>query len=169
MRCPVCNRLDTKVIDSRLTGSGMSIRRRRACEACGYRFSTAESAEIFDLSVIKRDGTREPYRREKLEVGLRKALQKRPVTEDDFQRLVSEIERDIQKKRRDEVTTREIGEIVMHRLRSFDKVAYIRFASVYRSFEDVATFQRELKRLLGGAGPRESTRRVTKVKKKVNK
>jgi len=97
---------------------------------------------------------------------LRKALEKRPVTEDDFGRLVSEIERDIQKKRRDEVTSREIGEIVMNRLKGFDKVAYIRFASVYRSFEDVVTFERELKRLLGPSSPR---RRVTKGRRKVKK
>ena len=166
MRCPVCNRQETKVIDSRLASNRMSVRRRRACQSCGYRFSTSESSEILDLTVVKRDGSREPYRREKVEVGLRKALEKRPVTEDDFGRLVSEIERDIQKKRRDEVTSREIGEIVMNRLKGFDKVAYIRFASVYRSFEDVATFERELKRLLGPSSPRG---RVTKGRRKVKK
>ncbi|MBI4133427.1 transcriptional repressor NrdR, partial [Candidatus Uhrbacteria bacterium] len=104
---------------------------------------------LLDLMVVKRDGRREPYSREKLERGLRKALEKRQYTELDFQKLVHSIERDIQKKKRDELRSLEIGEIVMHRLRGFDKVAYIRFASVYRAFEDVKTFQQELDKLLG--------------------
>lgn len=103
-----------------------------------------------DLTVIKRDGGRESYSREKLEKGLRKALEKRPVADDNFKKLVHNIERDIQKKRSREITSGEIGEIVMRRLKSFDKVAYIRFASVYRSFEDVRTFQKELSALLRG-------------------
>lgn len=149
MRCPICNYNDTKVIDSRITSDGMSIRRRRECERCEYRFSTIEEAELLDLKVVKRDGRREPYSREKLERGLRKALEKRQFTELDFQKLVHAIERDIQKKKRDELRTSEVGEIVMNRLKSFDKVAYIRFASVYRAFEDVKTFQQELNKLLG--------------------
>ncbi|MBI2098906.1 transcriptional repressor NrdR [Candidatus Uhrbacteria bacterium] len=147
MHCPVCNNRDTKVVDSRMGGDGASIRRRRECEKCGFRFSTLEEVEIFDLAIIKRDGRREAYRREKIEAGLKLALQKRPYTSSDFQNLVAAIERDIQKKRKTEITSKEIGEIVMHRLKTFDKVAYIRFASVYRLFEDVKTFEKELKKL----------------------
>lgn len=147
MHCPVCGNVDTKVVDSRMGGDGASIRRRRECEKCGYRFSTLEEVEILDLSVVKRDGRREPYDREKLESGLRKALEKRSFTSSDFKTLLGSIERDFQKKRKSEVTSAEIGEIVMNRLKTFDKVAYIRFASVYRSFEDVKTFEKELKKL----------------------
>ncbi len=128
-------------------GDGSSIRRRRECEKCGFRFSTLEEVEILDLAVIKRDGRRESYSREKLESGLKKALEKRPYTSQDFKSLVGSIERDLQKKRKSEVTSAEIGELVMNRLKFFDKVAYIRFASVYRSFEDVKTFEKELKKL----------------------
>ena len=119
------------------------------CEKCGYRFSTTEEVTLLDLMVIKRDGRRVPYSREKIVHGLERALEKRPYTEVDFQKLVHRIERDIQKKRRGEVTTKEIGEIVMRALEKFDKVAYIRFASVYRAFQDVASFERELKSLGG--------------------
>jgi len=148
MRCPICNNSDTKVIDSRLTGDGIGIRRRRECERCDHRFSTVERVELLDLAVVKRDGRREMYRREKIAGGLRKALEKRPYTEDQFQKLMGEIERDLQRAKKDEITSKEIGEIVMERLRRFDQVAYIRFASVYRSFEDVDQFARELKGLL---------------------
>ena len=148
MHCPACNSVETKVVDSRMSGDGMSIRRRRECERCGHRFSTLESLEILELAVVKRDGSRQPYSREKVEAGLRHSLEKRPITADDFRKLVNLIERDIQKLKRDEVTSREIGEIVMHRLQQFAKIAYIRFASVDRSFEDVKTFERELKRLM---------------------
>lgn len=147
MHCPVCRNKDTKVVDSRMGSDGAAIRRRRECEKCGYRFSTLEEVEILDLAVIKRDGRREPYSREKLESGLRKSLEKRSHTSPDFKSLVGSIERDIQKKRKPEITSAEIGEIVMNRLKTFDKVAYIRFASVYRSFEDVKTFEKELKNL----------------------
>ena len=150
MHCPVCNNTDTKVVDSRMSGDGMGIRRRRECEKCGYRFSTTEEVTLLDLTVIKRDGRRVPYSRDKIIHGLERALEKRPYTEMDFQKLVHRIERDIQKKRRGELTTKEIGEIVMRALEKFDKIAYIRFASVYRAFQDVATFERELKSLLGG-------------------
>jgi len=136
------------VIDSRLSGEGFSIRRRRLCEKCHYRFSTLEEIEILDLVVIKRDGRRENYSREKLMRGLRTSLEKRPYLEDNFQRLIREIERDIQKTSRSEITSHDIGEIVMRRLRAFDQVAYIRYASVYRSFKDAKTFQAELQHLL---------------------
>lgn len=148
MRCAVCNSKETKVIDSRLSTDGASVRRRRECEACDFRFSTLEEVELLDLTVVKRDGRRENYSREKLIRGLERALEKRPYTDQQFQKLIHKIERDIQKKRRGQLTSAELGEIVMKHLRVFDKVAYIRFASVYRSFEDVQTFDRELKQLL---------------------
>ena len=147
MKCPVCLRADSKVTDSRLTSEGFAIRRRRECVRCGYRFSTYEEGEILNLAVIKRDGRREPYSKEKLEAGLKKALEKRPTTQDDFHKLVSRIQRDLQSLQRSEVTSKSIGEIVMKRLKRFDTVAYIRFASVYRDFKDVASFQKELSQL----------------------
>jgi len=157
MRCPVCQHPDSRVIDSRLVEDGIAIRRRRKCEKCGFRFSTYEEVEILDLSVIKRDGRRQPYSREKLEEGLRKSLEKRPIESDDFKRLVSRIERDIQLKSksaspqangpRREVLSSKIGDIVIKHLRKVDPVAYIRFASVYKSFEDIDSFKKELKKI----------------------
>lgn len=148
MRCPVCGHEDTKVIDSRVASDGLSIRRRRECEKCSYRFSTYEEVEILELSVIKRDGTLEPYVREKLESGLHKALEKRPITADAFKQLVSEIEQDIQKKiENGRIESKEIGNLVVRKLKKFDQVAYIRFASVYRQFEDIEEFKKELQKL----------------------
>jgi transcriptional repressor NrdR len=164
MRCPSCNFPDTKVVDSRVTGDGLSIRRRRECERCGQRFSTLETLEILDLAVVKRDGRREPYSRDKLERGLRKALEKRPITAESFRRLITGIERDIQRRGKDEVTSKDIGEVIMKHLRGFDTVGYLRFASVYRSFEDVETFEKELRQLLGG---KKRRRRKPNKKKKV--
>lgn len=160
MRCPVCNHNDTKVVDSRISTDGASIRRRRECEQCGFRFSTLEEIELLDLTVVKRDGRREAYAREKLVRGLEKALEKRPYTDALFQKLTHKVERDIQKKRRGEITSQDIGEIVMKHLKSFDKVAYIRFASVYRSFEDVRTFENELKKLLANNKPKSKKSRT---------
>ena len=147
MHCPVCSFEDTKVLDSRLSDKGAAIRRRRECEKCGFRFTTNELVEILALNVIKRDGAKELYDREKITSGLRKALEKRSYTEEDFRSLVNRIERDIQKRKKDEITSTEIGELIMNRLLKFDKVAYVRFASVYRAFEDVNEFTRELNKL----------------------
>lgn len=149
MRCPVCNFKSTRVVDSRLLTDGQGVRRRRECEKekCGFRFSTVEEIELLDVTVVKRNGRREAYSREKLMHGLKQALQKRPFTETQLERLVHSIERDIQKIRGGELTSAQIGEIVMKRLKTFDKVAYIRFASVYRSFEDVGAFANELKNI----------------------
>jgi len=149
MQCAVCGHTDTKVVDSRLSSDGASIRRRRECDKCGFRFSTIEEVELLGLTVVKRDGRREQYSRDKMVSGLKRSLEKRPFTEEQFHKLVKSIERDIQKKKTGELTSPEIGEIVMKRLKSFDKVAYIRFASVYKSFEDVKTFEDALKELLG--------------------
>jgi len=147
MRCPVCSHDDSKVVDTRITADGLGIRRRRECEECEYRFSTIEGVEILDLAVRKSDGRREPWSREKLESGLRKALEKRPCDPEQFRSLVGAIERDVQKLKSDMVESKQVGEIVMEQLRRFDTVAYIRFASVYRSFDDVQTFHDELAKL----------------------
>ncbi len=148
MHCPVCAHDDTRVVDSRISAEGDSIRRRRECDQCGFRFSTSEEVEILDLVVVKRDAAREAYSRDKIERGLRKALEKRPVTDAAFRSLVHGIERDIQRRNAPQLTSQELGEIVMERLKGFDPVAYIRFASVYRQFEDAATFQKELETLV---------------------
>ncbi|MFA5134332.1 MAG: transcriptional regulator NrdR [Patescibacteria group bacterium] len=147
MKCPACHHPDSKVTDSRLVNDGMAVRRRRECLECKFRFSTYEEVEILDLAVIKSDGRREPYAREKLENGLKKAFEKRPITKDGFKQLISTIERDIQLAAKEEIESSTLGEIVMKHLKRKDQVAYIRFASVYRSFEDVETFQEELMKL----------------------
>ncbi len=148
MNCVACNSKNTRVIDSRLIGEGFSIKRRRSCSSCNFRFSTIEEVKILDLVVIKRDGRREAYSSNKLIKGLRTSLEKRAYLEEDFQKLIREIERDIQKKANIEITFKQLGEIVMKKLKTFDQVAYIRYASVYRSFKDAKTFQKELKRLV---------------------
>lgn len=147
MRCPNCSHEDTKVLDSRPVNGGMAIRRRRECNGCEFRFSTHEEMEILDLAVLKRDGRSQPYMREKIESGLRKAFEKRPLTRDDYQEIISRIEQDIQKLNKDAVTTKEIGAIVMKHIKLKDQVAYIRFASVYRQFADVEEFVREARKL----------------------
>jgi transcriptional repressor NrdR len=148
MRCPKCQNDDTKVLDSRPVEEGNAIRRRRECEKCNFRFSTYEEMEILDLTVLKKDGRREPYSREKLEKGLHNAFEKRPHTDQTMKKLVSAIEEDVQKRTKDgEIKSLDIGEIVMKKIKKADKVAYIRFASVYREFEDVDEFKEELKKL----------------------
>jgi transcriptional repressor NrdR len=147
MKCPVCYNDDTKVIDSRATNEDLSIRRRRECLKCSFRFSTYEEMEILDLTVVKKGGSKEAYAREKVARGLRRALEKRPVTEDDFKKLMNLIERDLQSLRKPELSSDEVGKVVLERLQDFDEVAYIRFVSVYKSFEDVESFKQELVRL----------------------
>lgn len=147
MNCPVCRHKETKVVDSRMSSDGMSIRRRRECIKCEYRFSTLEEMELLDIVVVKNNGARESYSRPKLERGILHSLTKRPYTEEQFGQLIHAIETDIQKKKQREVTSKDIGEIVMRQLRKFDKVAYIRFASIYRAFTDVSKFQNEVRLL----------------------
>ncbi len=149
MRCPVCNHKSTRVVDSRLTSDGMSVRRRRECEKsrCAFRFSTIEEVELLDCTVVKRDGRREAFSRDKLERGLRKSLEKRPYTQAQFQSLVQSIERNVQREGGAEITSGDIGKLVMKHLLAFDKVAYIRFASVYYSFEGLEMFEKEVKKL----------------------
>lgn len=144
MYCPVCRSKETKVVDSRVANDGMAVRRRRECVSCQYRFSTTEEVEILDITVVKSDGSRESYNREKVKRGILQSLTKRPYTQEKFNRLLNAIERDIQKKKKREITSEQIGEIVMKQLKKFDKVAYIRFASIYRAFEDVKTFESEI-------------------------
>jgi transcriptional repressor NrdR len=148
MRCPVCYFQDTKVVDSRVAADGLSIRRRRECLKCGYRFSTYEEVEILDLTIVKRDGRKETYVRDKLIKGLRRALEKRPITVEKFKKLVSLIERDLQVMRKNEILSDQIGQIVMKQLKKIDQVAYIRFASVYESFKDAQSFKKELNKLI---------------------
>ena len=148
MKCPICYHEDTKVVDSRVASDGFSIRRRRECLKCNFRFSTYEELEILDLQIEKRDGRREIYKRDKLVEGLKKSLEKRPITDDCFKKLVNSIERDLQKLKKNEVTSDQIGEIVMKNLKKTDKIAYIRFASVYQSFKDIEEFSRELEKLI---------------------
>lgn len=168
MQCPFCGFHDTRVIDSRLSPEGTSIRRRRECRKCDHRFSTLEEVELLDITVVKRDGRRELYARDKLERGLRKALEKRSYTDTRFHSLVQSVERDIQRTTGSQIRSADIGEIVMRHLRDFDSVAYIRFASVYRSFEDAKTFQSELDRMLKPArrGKKQSTRTTTHRRKR---
>lgn len=148
MQCPLCNKEETKVIDSRVASDGFAIRRRRECLSCKSRFSTLEQMEILDAKVEKNDGTTESYDRAKLEKGLQKALEKRPISQEQFSQLISEIERDIQKKITDNtISSKEIGKIVIRKLKKYDQIAYIRFASVYRQFEDVEEFKEVLKKL----------------------
>ena len=134
-------------MDSRVVERGTVIRRRRECEKCGHRFSTYEQVELPRLVVVKKDGRREPYQQAKLESGIRKALEKRPVPERRVREMLAEIERELQARGEEEVESRIIGEMVMRALQELDEVAYIRFASVYKAFRDADTFQEELKRL----------------------
>lgn len=147
MKCPKCLNIDTKVVDSRPVEEAGAIRRRRECEKCNFRFSTYEQIEILGLTVIKRDNTRQPYVRDKLQRGLRRAFEKRELSDYMFRKVVSEIEQEIQKKSGGEISSEQIGEIVMKVIRKVDKVAYIRFASVYRQFEDIQEFKQEISKL----------------------
>ena len=148
MKCPFCGHHEDKVVDSRASSDGASIRRRRECLDCGKRFTTYEHVEEQPLMVVKKDGRREPFDRHKLLAGLVKACEKRPVSMDDLEQLVDELERELSQQFEREVPSREVGERVMKKLHALDPVAYVRFASVYREFNDVEQFMRELKDLL---------------------
>ncbi len=147
MICPYCNSKETKVVDKRDNLSLRATRRRRECLKCKKRFTTYERTEQSDLIVIKKDKRREPFNREKLKNGLIKSCQKRPVSYETIENVLNEIESELRKKTKTEVTSREIGELVMKKLKKLDKVAYIRFASVYRDFQDISSFEKELKSL----------------------
>ena len=147
MRCPFCTGPETRVIDSRLVGDGDQIRRRRECTACQERFTTYEAAELNLPRVIKSDERREPFREEKLRTGLLRALEKRPVPSERIEHALAEIKRSLRSGGEREVASRLIGDLVMEQLRSLDRVAFVRFASVYRSFQDVQAFVDEIERL----------------------
>jgi transcriptional repressor NrdR len=147
MHCPFCNADDTKVVDSRLVAEGGQVRRRRECVDCSERFTTYELAELVMPRVIKSDGTREPFDEEKLRAGLQRALEKRPVSIEQIEIALSQIKHFLQVTGEREINSRIIGEEVMAQLHELDEVAYIRFASVYRSFQDLSEFQDELNRL----------------------
>jgi len=148
MKCPFCNASDTKVIDSRPADDNSSIRRRRQCEQCGRRFTTYEKLETMPLMIIKKDDSRETYDRSKIESGVVRSCHKRPVSVDQIEACVDEIENKIFNLGVREIESEKIGEIVMDQIRDLDQVAYVRFASVYRQFKDADTFMSELKKLL---------------------
>lgn len=147
MHCPFCNQVDTKVIDSRLVADGAQVRRRRECLSCHERFTTFETAELLMPRLIKQDGSREPFDEQKLRRGLQKALEKRPVSVEKVEATINAIKQELQATGERELKSMAVGEAVMEKLRQLDEVAYVRFASVYRSFEDINEFRRELDRL----------------------
>ena len=148
MRCPYCGNKNDSVIDSRVSRNGSSVRRRRECLKCSRRFTTYEYVERVPLMVIKKDGRREHFDRQKLMSGLLKACEKRPVSVARVEKLADDIERNIGKTHDREVSSKEIGELVMKSLHELDEIAYVRFASVYRQFRDVGQFMKELKKFL---------------------
>lgn len=147
MHCPFCQAADTKVVDSRLVADGGQVRRRRECQNCKERFTTFEMAELLLPRIIKQDGSREPFNEEKLRAGLQRALEKRPVSIEDIEAAINQIKYSLQAMGEREVDSRTVGEKVMAALRTLDGVAYVRFASVYRSFKDIEEFRAELDRL----------------------
>lgn len=148
MKCPYCNHEEDKVVDSRPATDGRSVRRRRECLACGKRYTTYEYVEKVSLAVVKSDGRREDFDRTKLIKGISLACNKRPVSEERINSIVTEIEDELQNSNRREIATQQIGEVVMEKLKGLDEVAYVRFASVYRKFKDKNEFMDELRRLL---------------------
>lgn len=148
MKCPYCGYIDSRVIDSRASDDREKIRRRRECLSCNKRFTTYEIIETVPIMVIKRDKTREPFNREKLRLGLTRACEKRPVSYEELDRIVSNIERKVQSSFDREVSSNVIGEYAMDFLKDIDEVAYVRFASVYRQFKDINSFMEELSKLL---------------------
>ncbi len=147
MYCPFCSAEDTKVIDSRLVGEGDQVRRRRECLSCTDRFTTYEVAELMMPKLIKQNGNREPFNEEKLRSGILRALEKRPVSVEDIEAAISQIKHSLQATGEREIKSLVVGEMVMDALRGLDDVAYVRFASVYRSFQDLSEFQAEIERM----------------------
>ena len=148
MKCPFCGHPESKVIDSRPADENASIRRRRECLACGKRFTTYETVECLPIVVIKKDGSRQSFDRQKILRGMSRACEKRPVSLAELERIADEIEQELQNSMEREIRTADVGEKVMDRLRKVDQVAYVRFASVYRQFKDIDTFMAELNKLL---------------------
>lgn len=151
MKCPICSHPESKVLDSRPSNEGTSIRRRRECLACQKRFTTFETIEIMSFMVVKKDKTRELFDRSKVKKGIVRACEKRPVTMEQIENAVLEIEQQLLSTMRSEIPSNEVGELVMDKLKDLDEVAYVRFASVYRQFKDITTFRDELNKLLDSA------------------
>lgn len=152
MRCPFCREDNDRVADSRMVEEGFAIRRRRHCLRCGRRYTTYERPEEIAIKVVKKDGCREPFRREKIKQGLARACWKRPISHDQIDKLVSDIESDVYAHFESELESRILGELVMEHLRELDQVAFVRFASVYREFKDVNDFVHELRPILKSQG-----------------
>jgi transcriptional repressor NrdR len=150
MKCPFCENEETKVVDTRPTDEGHTIRRRRECINCGKRFTTYEKIENIQLIVVKKDKTREVFDRAKMLNGIIRACEKRPVSLKEIERITDNIEKKLQNSLENEITSDRIGELVMEELKNLDDVAYVRFASVYRQFKDINTFMDELKKLING-------------------
>ncbi len=148
MKCPYCSCTEDKVVDSRVSTEGVSIRRRRECEGCGKRFTTFEHIEEIPLVVVKKNGAREPFSRKKIKDGVSRACEKRPVSLDQIDELIDYVEDALEKMQSREIESPVIGELVMKKLQEIDAVAYVRFASVYRQFKDVSQFMQELSGLL---------------------
>ena len=159
MLCPFCGNLEDKVVDSRESKEGESIRRRRECLNCGRRFTSYERIDEIPYMVVKKDGRREPYDRNKILGGLRRACEKRPISVSQLESIADQIERAVQDSNDREVSTNDIGKIIMRRLKALDKVAYVRFASVYLEFEDVSEFMSELKSLVQSRVERPKAKR----------
>ncbi len=155
MKCPFCNNEDTKVIDSRSQDENTTIRRRRFCERCGKRFTTYERIDTIPMTVIKNNGTRETFDKNKLMSGIMKSCNKRPITVAQIQSIVDDIENAVMSSMDKEIESKNIGNMVMERLKSIDEVAYVRFASVYRQFKDINTFMDELKKMIADKGTEE--------------
>ena len=169
MRCPFCNADDTKVIDSRLANEGDAVRRRRECQQCGERYTTFETAELVFPRIIKGNGTREPFNEEKLRGGISRALEKRPVAVEDIESAINRIKTRLRASGEREIRSRELGDWVMSELRELDEVAYVRFASVYQSFQDVNAFREEIERLQNEASPELKRRQMSLLLSKVTK
>lgn len=155
MKCPFCNNEDTKVIDSRSQDENTTIRRRRFCEKCGKRFTTYERIDTIPMTVIKNNGTRETFDKNKLMSGIMKSCNKRSITVAQIQSIVDDIENAVMSSMDKEIESKNIGNMVMERLKSIDEVAYVRFASVYRQFKDINTFMDELKKMIADKGTEE--------------
>src|SRR6185436_16254814 len=162
MRCPFCSHLEDKVVDSREAKDGDSIRRRRECLDCGRRFTSYERIDEIPYMVVKKDGKREAFDRNKVLAGLMRACEKRPISMMQLETIVDEIEKELQDSSDRELSTSEIGKIIMRRLKALDKVAYVRFASVYLEFEDVSAFMSELKDLVRARTPAKKHKKAKK-------
>ena len=150
MKCLYCSCTDSKVIDSRATDDNKAIRRRRECTGCGRRFTTFETIEVTPVLVVKNNGTRESFNAEKIRNGIVKSCEKRPVSATDIDGMVADISKEVYNSMESEISTKAIGEMVMERLKKVDEVAYVRYASVYRSFKDLSSFMAELKQMMKG-------------------